>query len=186
VGLSVQERAEYLGTFRWIEVQLMRMLAGWTPSTPEMEAKILFGRHIWDCARTADALGKRSFELRAPLQFTVPALDAYRALLAEAGAFAATADRIGACYDALLPDLAKRYARYVERTDGLMDEPSVRVVETAIADLQRMQGERRRLLTEVELPAASPRIAALARELEALDGFVAHGAENGRARGVRA
>ena len=44
MGYSVQEKAECIGTFRWIEVRLMEMLASWVPTTPEMEIKILFGK----------------------------------------------------------------------------------------------------------------------------------------------
>lgn len=186
MGLSVQERAEFVGTFRWIELQLMRTLARWVPSTPEMEVKILLGRHIWDCARAADGLGKRAFELRAPLHFTLPGIDEYRAAFDRAAAAEATADRVGACYDALLPDLARRMERYVEQTDGLMDEPTVRIVEGALADLSRMQRERRSLLQEVSLPAPGSLVVELQRSLESLTGIVAHGAEAGRARGVRA
>ena len=40
-------------------VALMEIAAAWTPTTPEMEVKVLLGRHIWDFAQHADALGKR-------------------------------------------------------------------------------------------------------------------------------
>jgi hypothetical protein len=185
VGLSVQERAELVGTFRWIELQLMRTLARWVPTTPEMEAKILFGRHIWDCARAADALGRRAFELRAPLHFTLPATDGYAALLAEAAATEATADRAAVLYDAWLPDLARRYEAYLGLTDTLMDEPTVRAIETALGDIVRMQRERTRLLAELDLPAPGDAPARLAARLAAMQEFVPHGHEAGRARGVR-
>ena len=47
-ALSVPDRAAAIATFRFIEVKLMELVATWTPSTPEMEAKVMFGRHIWD------------------------------------------------------------------------------------------------------------------------------------------
>lgn len=74
MGLILREKAEHLGTFRWLEVFLMETLARWVPTTPEMEVKILMGRHIWDAAQHADALGKRTFELRAPLHYTLTPL----------------------------------------------------------------------------------------------------------------
>ena len=61
----------------------METAAAWTPTTPEMEAKVMFGRHIWDFAQHADALGKRMFELRQPPQHSVPPSVAYVALLDE-------------------------------------------------------------------------------------------------------
>ena len=65
--LNVTERGAHVATFRWIEVRLMETLAHWVPTTPEMEAKLLFGAHIWDAAQHADILGKRTQELRLPL-----------------------------------------------------------------------------------------------------------------------
>jgi len=37
----------------------MRILGGWLALTPEVEAKLLFGRHVWDCAQHADLWGRR-------------------------------------------------------------------------------------------------------------------------------
>ena len=185
MGLSVQARAELIGTFRWIELQLMRTLARWLPTTPEMEAKILFGRHIWDCARSADALGRRAFELRAPLHFTLPATEAYAALLAEAAASETAAARVAVFYQALLPDLARRFEDYLRRTDALMDEPTVRILEPALADMARMDRERERLLADTGLARSGANADDLARRLHAVHDFVQHGGESGRARGVR-
>src|ERR1700693_5041457 len=81
VSLSVKEKAEYLGVFRWIEVFLMETLASWVPTTPEMEIKVLFGRHVWELAQNADGLGKRTFEMRAPLHYTVRPLDSMATFL---------------------------------------------------------------------------------------------------------
>lgn len=185
MGLSVQARAESIGTFRWIELQLMRMLARWLPTTPEMEAKILFGRHVWDCARSADALGRRAFELRAPLHFTLPAADGYAALLVEAAATEAAADRVAVFYQAVLPDLARRFQDYLDQTDALMDEPTVRILEPALGDIARMDRERERLLAETGLRGSSAVADDLSRRLAAVRDFVQHGGEAGRARGVR-
>ena len=63
---SVNERCRYIATFRHISVWLMETVARWTPMTPEMEVKVVFGRHIWEYAQMADALGKRTFALYDP------------------------------------------------------------------------------------------------------------------------
>ena len=80
-------------TFRFIEVKLMELVATWTPSTPEMEAKVMFGRHIWDFAQMADWLGKRTFELRQPEHYTLRPVDSYDALLQDASKAESTSDR---------------------------------------------------------------------------------------------
>jgi hypothetical protein len=53
----------------------MRLLGGWIALTPELDAKLLFGRHVWDCAQHADLWGRRLPELRAPAQQSEPAND---------------------------------------------------------------------------------------------------------------
>lgn len=184
MGYSVQERAECIGTFRWIEIRLMEMLARWVPTTPEMEIKILFGRHVWDCAQHADVLGRRAFELRAPLHYTLPAAPSYEALLREAAEVEPTAERVAVFYDALRPGLSARYRDYVSGTDALMDEPSVRILENALRDHERMHAERDRLAAQAGLAPAADAAAWLGRE-RALAGIVVHGGPR-RAQGVRA
>jgi hypothetical protein len=144
----IRGRAERLATFRSISLRLMEMLARWVPTTAEMEPKVLFGRHIWDFAQHADLLGKRTFELRAPLQYTLAPAEDYQHLLAKLSAAKATTLRMALLYGALLPGLRGRYEGYLETADRILDEPSIRIVERITADLERMHGECRELTGE--------------------------------------
>ena len=155
MGFSVKERAERVGTFRWTCVQAMELLARWVPTTPELELKVLLGRHVWDFAQHADALGKRAFELRAPMQYSRPAGADYQALLRDVATLDASADRIAAFYDVVFPGLQARYRRYLDSTDTLMDEPTVRILEHALFDATRMAAERERLVGRLVLPAST-------------------------------
>ena len=65
-----------MATWRFIAVHLMELLARWVPSAPELEAKALFGRHIWDMAQLADQLGHRT-EYRDGLKAAVLQLDGH-------------------------------------------------------------------------------------------------------------
>lgn len=153
MSLSVAERARRIATFRFVEVRLMEIAAAWTPTTPEMEVKVLLGRHIWDFAQHADALGKRTFELRQPAQHSLRPVEPYVRLLDEVAASAATAERLGALYDAVLPGLERRYRRYLEEADAILDAPSLVVLERILLDLARQRGEADALRRELELPA---------------------------------
>jgi hypothetical protein len=137
-ALTVKERGAHVATFRHIEVRLMEILSRWVPTTPEMEAKLLFGPHIWDAAQAADALGKRANELRLPLHHSQTPADEYVGILDAVAEADGAARRIAACYDVLLPGLSVRLGAYVARTDPLMDAPTVRIVETILATHQRM------------------------------------------------
>jgi hypothetical protein len=151
MALTVKQRGRHIATFRFVQVRLMEILAAWVPSTPEMEAKLLFGPHVWDAAQGADALGKRAHELRLPLQHSLAPAPAYLEWLGDLAAVSGAARRIGVLYDVVLPRLAARYRRYLERTDTLMDAPSVRVIEAILGASERMIREADKL--RAELPA---------------------------------
>ena len=149
MGSSVQTRAENVATFRFIHVFLMETLARWVPNTREMEVKVLFGRHIWDLAQQADELGKRTHELRAPLQFSLRPIEGYAKFLDEFAATEATPQKISGFYEVILPGLAVRYQRYLASTDRLLDEPTVRVMERVLNDFTRMRGEWQALIDDL-------------------------------------
>lgn len=141
MSLSVQDRARAIATFRFVEVRLMEIVAAWTPATPEMEVKVMFGRHIWDFAQHADALGKRTFELRQPEHFTLPASSDFIAVLTELASHKGTPAKLSALYNGVLPDLIDRYRAYCASTDAILDAPSVVVIDRIVSDLQRMQAD---------------------------------------------
>jgi len=156
MSLTVAERARHIATFRFVEVRLMEIAAAWTPTTPEMEVKVLLGRHIWDFAQHADALGKRTFELRERPQHSRPATSGYQRLLDDVRDLTATAQRLAALYDAVLPGLARRYEEYLEQADPILDAPSFVVVDRILSDLRRQRGDAQELRRELGLAAAVP------------------------------
>jgi hypothetical protein len=151
MGLTVKQRGQNVATFRFIEVRLMEILSAWVPSTPEMEAKLLFGAHIWDTAQAADALGKRTYELRMPLQHSLKPAAGYLQVLDALASADGVAPRIAAFYDVMVPALAQRYRKYLTATDSLMDAPTVRVVERILETGARMMREANALRDD--LPA---------------------------------
>jgi hypothetical protein len=136
--LTVKERGRFVATMRHVHVWLMETLAAWVPKTPEMEVKLLFGEHIWDAAQHADSLGKRTYELRLPLQHSERPNDEYARFLADVAALGPTPQRLAAIYDVVLPALAARQRRYLDRTDRLIDAPTVRILERYLTDAARM------------------------------------------------
>jgi hypothetical protein len=113
-----------------------------------MEVKVMFGRHIWDYAQMADALGKRTFELRRHEHYTLPPGPAYGEILKDAAAAISTADRISSLYQGILPGLIARYHLYVGETDKILDEPTIVIVERSIRELERQRAEASELSTE--------------------------------------
>ena len=152
---TVIDRCRTIATFREVSVKLMEMLALWTPTTPEMEVKVLFGRHIWDLAQQADTLGKRTFELRAPAQFSIPPVTEYEEILATARAASATADRVSIFYEALVPALAARFQQYIDGSDPILDQPSVVILERVIREMNRMCAEAAAMQQSIALGGAN-------------------------------
>ena len=155
MSLSVKERGIAVATHRYVMVKLMETLARWVPTTPEMEVKLLLGSHIWDAAQHADALGKRTHELRMPLQHSLPPVEEYRKLLDDVDAISDTAARISAFYDVLLPGVGARLRAYLELTDDLMDGPTVRIIDRILYDHARMTRECEQL--RAQFPALRPK-----------------------------
>lgn len=146
--MNVKERADAVGTFRSVNVRLMEMLAAWIPSTPEMEVKVLMGRHLWLFAQMADRLGKRARELRAPMHYVRAPDPAFAAALDCLAAMRPTAARLEGLYGLALDAMAGAYSAYVAATDPVMDEPTVVIVEDALRDIGRMRAERARLVAD--------------------------------------
>lgn len=167
---TVQDRCRAIATFRHISVTLMETIARWTPTTPEMEAKVMFGRHIWDFAQHADALGKRTFELRQPEHYTLrPAAD-YDALLQQASKAEGTSERVAAVYEGLIPGLVGRVKVYLAAADPILDQPSIVILERIVRDLERHRLEAAELQREINL---APGAAALAAREASIGNIVA-------------
>jgi hypothetical protein len=170
---SVVERCNRIATFRRISIWLMETTARWTPITPEMEVKVTLGRHIWEYAQMADALGKRTFELRQPEHYTIPAIDAYEALMKEVAATQGTAERISVLYDGMIPGIIQRYSDYIAASDPILDEPSIAIMERIVLDLKRQLSDIETLRKEVTLAKGAG--AAIAVREKAITNILADG-----------
>jgi hypothetical protein len=77
-------------------------------------------------------------------------------------------------YDAVIPDLARRYRDYLNKTDDLMDEPTVRIVERISTDLDRLLREATQLREDLpELSRVDQSVVdALGAKLATIDAWV--------------
>ena len=139
MGLSISQKADALGTFRFVLVRLMETLAAWVPTSPELEVKTLFGRHIWQLAQQADAIGNRTVELRAKLHYERPPQAAYVGALRVVQDTPRSGNRVAGFYQAVLPDLAARFGEYLANTDELLDAPTVEIIRRILTDFEGME-----------------------------------------------
>ncbi len=118
----------------------MRVLGGWIALTPELPAKLLFGRHVWDCAQHADVWGRRLPELRAPAQESEPANEgvvAFMQLLESLEAPQQTLERIAGAYGVLKPHLVTVYARHLASTNAVYEPPTRRILARCVTEERR-------------------------------------------------
>src|SRR3712207_8896967 len=60
---TVKENGQRLANYRYLEIQLMEMIGGWSHTTPQLAFKAAFGYHVYDHARAADLIGERLEQL---------------------------------------------------------------------------------------------------------------------------
>jgi len=138
--LSVDESARRIRHYRYVEERMMRILGGWIALTPELPAKLLFGRHVWDCAQHADLWGRRLPELRAPAQQSEPANDEVARLLdllEEAERPQDTLRRVAGMYRVVKPHLAAVYEHHLAATNPIYEPPTRRILERCLAEERR-------------------------------------------------
>jgi hypothetical protein len=137
---SVDDSARRIRNYRYAEERMLRALGGWIALTPELPAKLLFGRHVWDCAQHADLWGKRLPELRAPAQQSEPANDRmvkFADLLESAEGPRETLERIAGVYRVLKPHLVTVYARHLAHTNSIYEPPTRRILERCVEEERR-------------------------------------------------
>jgi len=136
VGFSVAQNVDRLLRLHWAERRVMEVFLTRIASTPEWEVKCAMCLHQWYAAEHADALRKRISEMRHPLPplGTAPdtALDAFFEELLRS---ADTLELLAGVYRVTLSALRDAYAMHIAQTNPLVDQPTRRMMRSAIVDL---------------------------------------------------
>ena len=138
--LDVDASAKTVRHYRYAVERMMRILGGWIALTPELSAKLLMGRHVWDSAQHADAWGKRLPELRARAQVSEPAgpgLAAFLDAVEAAERPEQTIERLVAIYRVLKPHLLAVYEAHLASANAVYEPPTCRILAHCIADERR-------------------------------------------------
>ncbi|HVI35308.1 MAG TPA: DUF455 family protein [Gaiellales bacterium] len=157
---SVQENAQRLANYRYLEVQLMEIVGGWSHTTPQLAFKAAFGYQVYDHAQAADMLGERLWQLRSGRDRQEPATDDVARLCEHVWNLSDVIDRLVAVYRVLEPHLVSTYVYHADATDPLADAPTIRMLrgvaaidqshvawgQAALESMTQISGERRRAL----------------------------------------
>ena len=130
---SVKENSQRLANYRYLEIQLMETIGGWSHTTPQLAFKATFGYHVYDHAQAANLLGERLEQLRSGRYAQEPATDEFAKLCEHIWNLTETIDRLVAVYRVLAPHLVSTYVYHADATDPLTDTPTVRLLRQLAA-----------------------------------------------------
>jgi hypothetical protein len=119
---------------------MMRALGGWIALTPELPVKLLFGRHVWDCAQHADLWGRRLPELRARAQESEAANEhfvRFMDLVDGREAPGESVERMVGVYRVLKPHLVAAYQAHLAAANPVYEPPTRRILERCLTDEPR-------------------------------------------------
>lgn len=137
---SADESARLCRNYRYACERMTRIMAGWIALTPELSAKLLLGRHVWDSAQHTDAWGRRLPELRAHAQESEPSSEAFVQLMNAIEAPEApgqSAERLAGIYRVLKPHLLAVYVDHRRRANPVYEPPTCRILDRCIEDERR-------------------------------------------------
>ena len=137
---SVEISAARIRHYRYAEERMMRIMGGWIALTPELPAKLLLGRHVWDCAQHADLWGRRLPELRAPAQQSAPAngeVVRFMDVLEGRVGHQETPARLAGIYRVLKPHLIAVYESHLARANPVYEPPTRRILERCLEEERR-------------------------------------------------
>ena len=129
----VKENSQRLANYRYLEIQLMEMIGGWSHTTPELAYKAAFGYQVYDHAQAATMLGERLYELRSGRERQEPATDDFAHLCEHVWNLETTVERLVAVYRVLEPHLVSTYVYHADATDPLADAPTGRMLRQVAA-----------------------------------------------------
>lgn len=171
---DVEESARRVGAYKWLELRLFEALGGWVATVPELDVKLVLGRHCYHHAWHAELWHKRLPELREmnPDRLTRPAnaeLVTFVEALTEPEAPELTIEKLVGVYRVLLPRKIAAYTYHLNATSSITDAPTQRSLRFVLQDEIDDWREGEMLLQSlVETAEEVERAAGRVGELEAL------------------
>src|SRR5687768_12189363 len=118
---SVEESAKRVGHYKWIEMRLFEVLGGWVATVPELDVKMMLGRHCYHHAWHSELWTKRLPELRemVPEKLTAAPnehMERFVEMLTEPEAPELTLEKLVGVYRVLLPRKMAAYTFHMNNT----------------------------------------------------------------------
>src|SRR5262245_2203927 len=124
---------QLLNRYRFVEYEMLRILAGWLPATARMELKLAIGRLLWEDAQHVQHLYQRLREVQTPA-FRDPGDAALTRLMAEAIAAPSERDMLAGLFRVIKPALVRAYGWHMEQTFANPDAPTLYALKHILLD----------------------------------------------------
>jgi hypothetical protein len=124
---------QLLNRYRFVEYELLRILAGWLPATGQMELKLTIGRLLWEDAQHVQHLYQRLREIQTPA-FRDPGDTALTRLIAEAIHAPNERDLLAGLCRVIKPALAQAYRWHMQQTFANPDAPTLYAFKHILLD----------------------------------------------------
>ncbi len=121
--IEFETNKRLLNRYRFIEYEIVRILAGWLPATAQMEWKLDMGRLLWEDAQHVQHLYQRLREIQTPA-FRPPDDAALEQLMAEALHAPNACDLLAAILRVIKPALVDAYRWHQTQTFANPDAPT--------------------------------------------------------------
>jgi hypothetical protein len=171
---TVEDTARRVGHYKWTEMRLFEALGGWVATIPELDVKLVLGRHAYHHAWHAELWHKRLPELREMNQdrMTVPPNDDYVAFIdavREPEAPETTIEKLTGVYRVLIPRMIAVYTYHLNGTSQITDAPTIRSLKFALQDdFEDWRDGEMLLQSLIDTPGKVERAARRQQELETL------------------
>ena len=180
---SVEETARRVGNYKWAETKLFEVLGGWVATVPELDVKMVLGRHTWFHAEHAKRWDERLPELREMNRerLNVPPnaeFEAFMNAVREPEAADTTIEKLVGVYRVLIPRFIGVYTYHLNGTSRITDAPTMRSLTFILQDEYETWRDGEMLLQSlIDSPHKVERAARRFHELENL--YVASGGITG-------
>ena len=132
---AVEESARRVGAYKWIEMRLFEALGGWVATVPELDVKLVLGRHCYHHAWHAELWDKRLPELRCGRKSLTQSEAGNAGFAAFVQDVAAperpdqTIEKLVGIFDVLKPHLLELYETHMRETDQISDAPTIEILD---------------------------------------------------------
>jgi hypothetical protein len=176
---SVEDTARRVGNYKWAEMRLFEVLGGWVATVPELDVKLVLGRHAWFHAEHAKRWDERLPELREMNRerLNVPPnaeFEAFMDSVREPEGAELTIEKLVGVYRVLIPRFIGVYTYHLNGTSRITDAPTIRSLTFILQDEYETWRDGEMLLQSlIDTPAKAERAARRYQELETL--YIASG-----------